>query len=156
MQIAGSLQMTPKRLGQIGLNPRRSQQWTCAMFSDESRFSLHSDSRRTFIWRAPCTHYSLENIIERHRFGCAGLLVWRGKGIILGSRTELHVQIETITGQIYRDGILEQHIRLFRGVMGAEFVFTDDKARPQRANIVNECLRSKDITRMDCSAFSPD
>ncbi|KFM57064.1 hypothetical protein X975_26792, partial [Stegodyphus mimosarum] len=23
------------------------------MFSDESRFSLQSDSRRTFIWRAP-------------------------------------------------------------------------------------------------------
>ncbi|GFW09838.1 HTH_Tnp_Tc3_2 domain-containing protein [Trichonephila clavipes] len=27
------------------------QQWSCVMFSDESRFSLHSDSRRTSIWR---------------------------------------------------------------------------------------------------------
>ncbi|GFX18007.1 transposable element Tcb1 transposase [Trichonephila clavipes] len=31
------------------------QQWSCVMFSDESRFSLQSDSRRTLIWRAPGT-----------------------------------------------------------------------------------------------------
>ncbi|GFS66420.1 transposable element Tcb1 transposase [Trichonephila clavipes] len=33
------------------------QQWHCVMFSDESRFSFQSDSRRTSIWRAPCTFY---------------------------------------------------------------------------------------------------
>ncbi|GFS84073.1 transposable element Tcb1 transposase [Trichonephila clavipes] len=36
------------------------QQWSCAMFSNESRFSLPSDSRRTLIWRAPGTHYHQE------------------------------------------------------------------------------------------------
>ncbi|GFX28713.1 HTH_Tnp_Tc3_2 domain-containing protein [Trichonephila clavipes] len=39
----------------------------------------------------------------------AGWLVWGG--IILVSRTDLHVQSVTITGHIYRDVILEQ----FRG-----------------------------------------
>ncbi|GFW15337.1 HTH_Tnp_Tc3_2 domain-containing protein [Trichonephila clavipes] len=33
------------------------QQWSCVMFSDESRFSLQSDSRWTLIWRAPGTRY---------------------------------------------------------------------------------------------------
>ncbi|GFT99734.1 transposable element Tcb1 transposase [Trichonephila clavipes] len=33
------------------------QQWSCVMFSDESRFSLQSDSRRTLIWRASGTRY---------------------------------------------------------------------------------------------------
>ncbi|GFW97425.1 DDE_3 domain-containing protein [Trichonephila clavipes] len=33
--------------------------------------------------------------------------------------------------------------------MGAEFLFMDDNARPHRANIVDECLQSEDITRMD-------
>ncbi|GFX86684.1 transposable element Tcb1 transposase [Trichonephila clavipes] len=33
------------------------QQWSCVMFSDESRFSLQSDYRRTLIWRAPGTRY---------------------------------------------------------------------------------------------------
>ena len=45
-----------------------------------------------------------------------------------------------MTGHIYRDVILEQHVRLFRGAMGAEFLFMDDNARPHRANIVDECL----------------
>ena len=31
--------------------------------------------------------------------------------------------------------------------MGAKFLFMDDNARPYRANIVDECLQSEDITR---------
>ncbi|GFT66798.1 transposable element Tcb1 transposase [Trichonephila clavipes] len=133
---------------------RTPQQWYCVMFSNDSRFSLHTDSRRTLIWRAPCTRYHQENTIERHRYGGAGWLVWGG--IILGSRTELHVQSVTMTGHIYRDVILEQHVCLFRGAMDAEFLFMDDNALPHRANIVDECLQSENITRMDWPAYSPD
>ncbi|GFW62776.1 uncharacterized protein TNCV_2625391 [Trichonephila clavipes] len=42
------------------------------------------------------------------------------------------------------------------GAMGAEFLFMDDNARPHRANIVDECLQSEDIPRMDWPAYSPD
>ncbi|GFW90901.1 transposable element Tcb1 transposase [Trichonephila clavipes] len=168
-----SRQTEYRRLGHIGLYARRPvrcvtltatgcrlrltwsrehalwtpQQWSYVMFSDESRFSLQSDSRRTLIWRAPGTRYHQENTIERHRYGGAGWLVWGG--IILGSRTDLHVQSVTMTGHIYRNAILEQHARLFRSAMGAEFLFMDDNARPHRANIVDECLQSEDITRME-------
>ncbi|GFX63821.1 transposable element Tcb1 transposase [Trichonephila clavipes] len=79
--------------------------------------------------------------------------VWGG--IILGSRTDLHIQRVTMTVHIYQDVILEQHVRLFRGAMGAEFLFMDDNARPHRANIVDECLQSEDITRMDRPAYLP-
>ncbi|GFV88060.1 transposable element Tcb1 transposase [Trichonephila clavipes] len=74
-----SRQTVYRRLGHIGLYARRPvrcvpitkthgrlrltwsrepalwtpQQWSSVMFSDESRFSLQSDSRRTLIWRAP-------------------------------------------------------------------------------------------------------
>ncbi|GFW65353.1 transposable element Tcb1 transposase [Trichonephila clavipes] len=65
------------------------QQWSCVMFSNESRFSLQSDSRRTLIWRVPGTRYHQENTIGRHCYGDAGWLVWGG--IILGFRTDLHV-----------------------------------------------------------------
>ncbi|GFV97880.1 transposable element Tcb1 transposase [Trichonephila clavipes] len=114
------------------------------MFSDKSRFSLQSDYCRTLIWRAPGTRFHQENTIERHRYGGAGCLVWRG--IILGSRTDMHVQSVTMTGHIYRDVILEQHVRLFRGAM---VLFMDDNALPHRGNIVDESLQSEDITRMD-------
>ncbi|GFX45463.1 transposable element Tcb2 transposase [Trichonephila clavipes] len=139
-----SRQTVYRRLGHIGLYARRPvrcvpltathcrlrliwsrehalwtpQQWSCVMFSDESRFSLQSDSRQTLMWRAPGIRYNQESPIERHRYGGAGWLVWGG--IILGSRTDLHVQNVTMTGLIYRDVILEQHIRLFRGAMGAD------------------------------------
>ncbi|GFU90177.1 nibrin [Trichonephila clavipes] len=103
------------------------QQCSCVMFSDEYRFSLQSVSRRILIWRAPGTRYHQENTIKRHRYGGAGWLVWGG--IILGSRTDMHVQSVTITGHIYLDVILEQHVRLFRDAMGAEFLFMDDTAR---------------------------
>ncbi|GFW66377.1 transposable element Tcb1 transposase [Trichonephila clavipes] len=72
------------------------------------------------------------------------------------SRTDLHVQSVTMTVQIYRDVILEQHVRLFRCAMGSEFLFMDDNARPHRANIVDECLQSENITRIDWPSYSPD
>ncbi|GFV35910.1 transposable element Tcb1 transposase [Trichonephila clavipes] len=168
-----SRQTVYRRLGHIGLRARRPvscvplsathcrlrliwsrenalwtpQQWSCVVFFDECRFSLQSDSRRTLIWRAPGTRYHQENTIERHHYGGAGWLVWRG--IIFGSRTDMHVQSVTMTGHIYRDVILEQHVRLFRGAVGAEFLFMDDNARTHHANIVDECLQSEDITHMD-------
>ncbi|GFX97208.1 transposable element Tcb1 transposase [Trichonephila clavipes] len=174
-----SRQTVYRRLGHIGLYARRPvrcvpltathcplrftwsrehafctpHQWPCVMFPEESRFSLQSDSRRTLIWRAPGTRYHQENTIERRHYGGAGWVVWGG--IILGSRTDLHVQSVTMTGHIYWDVILEQHVCLFRGAMGAEFLFMDDNACPHRANIVDKCLQSEDITHMDWPAYSP-
>ncbi|GFU76372.1 transposable element Tcb2 transposase [Trichonephila clavipes] len=78
-----SRQTVYRRLGHIGLYGRRPvrcvpltathcclpltwsrehalwtpQQWSCVMFSDESRCSSQSDFRRTLIWRAPGTRY---------------------------------------------------------------------------------------------------
>ncbi|GFY35924.1 DDE_3 domain-containing protein [Trichonephila clavipes] len=40
--------------------------------------------------------------------------------------------------------------------MGAEFLFMDDNARPHRPNIVEECLQSEDITRMEWPRNRPD
>ncbi|GFW91565.1 transposable element Tcb1 transposase [Trichonephila clavipes] len=79
-----SRQTVYRRLGHIGIYARRSircvpltathyrlrltwsrehalwtpQQWSCVMFSDESRFSLHS--RWTLIWRVPGYRYHQE------------------------------------------------------------------------------------------------
>ncbi|GFV41032.1 transposable element Tc3 transposase [Trichonephila clavipes] len=113
-----------------------------------------SDSHRTLIWRASRTRCHQENTIERYRYSGTGWLVWGG--FILGSRADLHVQSITMTGHIYRDVILEQHVRLFRCAMGAEFLFMDDNAIPHHANIVDECLQSEDITRLDRPAYSLD
>ncbi|GFX87342.1 DDE_3 domain-containing protein [Trichonephila clavipes] len=61
-----------------------------------------------------------------------------------------------MTGHVYRDVNLKQHVRLFRGAMGAEFLFMDGNALPHHANIVDKCPQSEDITRIDRTAYSPD
>ncbi|GFU80441.1 transposable element Tcb2 transposase [Trichonephila clavipes] len=119
-----------------------------------TQLEVSEELHRTLIWRAPGTRYHQENTIERHRYSGAGWLVW-GE-IILGSRTDLHFQSVTMTCHIYRDVILEQHVRLFRGTMGTEFMFMDDNTHAHRTNIVDECLQSEDITRMDWPAYSLD
>ncbi|GFV30096.1 hypothetical protein TNCV_1107461 [Trichonephila clavipes] len=55
-------------------------------FTDESRFSLSSDSHRILIWREQGCRNHPSNIIERDRYGGRGVLIWGG--IMLGSRTE--------------------------------------------------------------------
>ncbi|GFV78006.1 retrovirus-related Pol polyprotein from transposon 412 [Trichonephila clavipes] len=121
--------------------------------------------RGRIIGRLECEHTQLDvseelgiaqSVISRlwQRFQDDGWLVWGET--IFGSRTDLHVQSVTLTGHIYRDVILEQHVRLFRGAMGAEFLFMADNARPHRVNIVDECLQSENITHMDWPAYSPD
>ncbi|GFY06600.1 transposable element Tcb1 transposase [Trichonephila clavipes] len=150
-----SRQTVYRRLGHIGLYARRPVR-CIPLTATHCRLRL-TWSREHALWtpqQVPGTRYHQENTIERHRYGCAGWLVWGG--IIFGSRTDLHVQSVTMTGHIYRDVILEQHVRLFRAVMGAEFLFMVDNARPHHANIVDEYLQSEDITRMDWPAYSLD
>ncbi|GFU88313.1 transposable element Tcb1 transposase [Trichonephila clavipes] len=126
---------TPNEDRYLAVTVKRNRRSTA---SDLSR--QLSSATGTTVSRVPATRYHQENTIERHRYGGAGWLVWGG--IIFRSRTDLHVQSVTMTGHIYRDVILEQHVRLFRGAMGAEFLFMDDNAHSQSANIVDECLQS--------------
>ncbi|GFU87516.1 hypothetical protein TNCV_5090881 [Trichonephila clavipes] len=46
------------------------------LFTDESRFSLSSDSHRILIWRERGSRNHPSNIIERDRYGGRGVLVW--------------------------------------------------------------------------------
>ncbi|GBL87031.1 Transposable element Tcb2 transposase [Araneus ventricosus] len=130
-------------------------QWATVFFTDESRFSLNTDSRRTFIWREPGTRYLPSNVREIDHYDGGDLMVWAG--IMLDGRTPLHVfERGTVTGVRYRDEILEPYVRLFRGAVGPEFILMDDNARPHRALLVDEFLESEDIRRMDWPARSQD
>ncbi|GBM19243.1 Chorion peroxidase [Araneus ventricosus] len=130
-------------------------QWATVLFTDESRFSLNTDSRRTFIRREQGTRYLPSNVREIDHYGGGGLMV--RAGIMLDGRTPLHVfERGTVTGVKYRDEILEPYVRLFRGAVGPEFILMDDNARPHRGLLVDEFLKSEDIRRMDWPARSPD
>ncbi|GFV90318.1 transposable element Tcb1 transposase [Trichonephila clavipes] len=67
----------------------RENEWERVLFTDESRFSLSSDSHRILIWRERGSRNHPSNIIERDRYGGHGVLVLGG--IMLGTRTDLHI-----------------------------------------------------------------
>ncbi|UYV72792.1 hypothetical protein LAZ67_10000745 [Cordylochernes scorpioides] len=130
-------------------------QWANVLFSDESRFSLNTDSRRVFICREPGTRYHPSDIREIDSFRGGSLLVWAG--ISSSRRTPLQIfSGGTLTAQRYRDEILEPYLRPYRDQIGHNLIFMDDNARPHRARLDNEYLQSENIRRMDWPARSPD
>ncbi|GFW11181.1 transposable element Tcb2 transposase [Trichonephila clavipes] len=99
----------------------KDNEWGRVLFTDESRFSLSSDSHRILIWRERGSRNHPSNIIERDRYGGRGVLVWGG--IMLGSRTDPHIfDAGSVNGTRYCNEILLPYVRLFRGAMGLQFL----------------------------------
>ncbi|GFV33242.1 transposable element Tcb2 transposase [Trichonephila clavipes] len=133
----------------------RDNEWGRVLFTDESRFSLSSDSLRIRIWRERGSRNHPSNIIERDRYGGHGVLVWGG--IMLVSRTDLHIfDAGSVNGTRYYNEILLPYVRLFRGAMGLQFLFMDDNAPYHHTVAAEQLLESEDIERMDWPARSPD
>ncbi|GFT02831.1 transposable element Tc3 transposase [Trichonephila clavipes] len=131
------------------------QQWASVLFTDESRFTMGSDSGRLLIWREQRTRYHQSNTVERHSYRGGGILVWAG--ISLGGHTDLHVfHGGTVTGLRYRDEILDPYVRPYAAAIGNDFILMDDNAQPHRARIVEEYLEDHGLERMEWPARSPD
>ncbi|GFV27200.1 transposable element Tcb2 transposase [Trichonephila clavipes] len=131
------------------------QQWASVLFTDESRFTMESDSGRLLIWREKRTRYHQSNTVERHSYRGGGILVWAG--ISLGGHTDLHVfHGRTVTSLRYRDEILDPYVRPYAAAIGNDFILMDDNARPHRARIVEEYLEDHGLERMEWPARSPD
>ncbi|GFX62975.1 transposable element Tcb2 transposase [Trichonephila clavipes] len=128
---------------------------TSADNRDDSRFSLSSNSHRILIWRERKRRNHPSNIIEGDRYGGRCVLVWGG--IMLGSRTDLHIfDAGSVNGTRYCNEILLPYVRLFRGAMGLQFLFMDDNAPCHRTVAAEQLLESEDIERMNWPARSPD
>ncbi|GFT18139.1 transposable element Tc3 transposase [Trichonephila clavipes] len=120
----------------------RDNEWGRVLFTDESRFSLSSDSHRILIWRERGSRNRPSNIIERDRYGGRSVLVWGG--IMLGSRTDLHIfDAGSVNGTLYCNEILLPYVRLFRGARGLQFLFMDDNAPCHRTVAAEQLLESR-------------
>ncbi|GFX62849.1 transposable element Tcb2 transposase [Trichonephila clavipes] len=129
-------------------------EWGNVMLSDESRFSLSSDSRRVTIWKERGTRFEPRNITERHHFPSRGVMVWAG--IMMDGRTDLHFfDTGFVTAQRYRDEVLEPYIRLFRGAVGSDFIFMNDNAPCHRTVRIDDFLETENIQRMSWPGNSP-
>ncbi|GFW83689.1 transposable element Tcb1 transposase [Trichonephila clavipes] len=107
------------------------------------------------MWRKQGTRNQPQNITKHHTFQ-GGSIMGRS-GISLGYCTDLHIfKRGSVTAVRYRDEILEPIVRLYAAAVGSTFVLMDDKARPHRADIVDDYLKSEGIARMAWPAHSPD
>ncbi|GFT06453.1 transposable element Tcb2 transposase [Trichonephila clavipes] len=129
--------------------------WSQVLFTDESQFSLESDTRRVLVWRDRGTRKNPAFVRERSQYRRAGWMVWGG--ISIGGRTDLHIiRNGTLTGRRYEDEILRPYVIPYAVAIGDSFVFQDDNARPHRARLVENMLEAETIQRMEWPAFYPD
>ncbi|GFT17469.1 transposable element Tcb2 transposase [Trichonephila clavipes] len=120
----------------------RDNEWGRVLFTDESRFSLSSDSHRILIWRERGSRNHPSNIIERDRYGGRGVLVWGG--IMLGSRTDLHIfDAGSVNGPVIVTRFFFPICVFFRGAMGLQFLFMDDNAPCHRTVAAEQLLESR-------------
>ncbi|GFX54800.1 HTH_Tnp_Tc3_2 domain-containing protein [Trichonephila clavipes] len=121
----------------------RDNEWGRVLFTDESRFSLSSNSHRILIWRERGSRNHPSNIIERDRYGGRGVLVWGG--IRLGSRTDLHIfDVGSINGTHYCNEILLPYVRLFlEALWVCSSFFMDDNAPCHRIVAAEQLLESR-------------
>ncbi|GFW70695.1 transposable element Tcb2 transposase [Trichonephila clavipes] len=74
-------------------------EWANVMFSNESRFSPNSDSRRVMIWRKRGTRFEPRLITEIPHFPSRGVMVWAG--IMMDGSTDLH---------FFDIGVCDEHV----------------------------------------------
>ncbi|GFS81049.1 transposable element Tcb2 transposase [Trichonephila clavipes] len=82
-------------------------------------------------------------------------MVWAGN--MLNGRTDLpFFDTGFVTAQIYKDDVLEPYVRLFRGVVGPDFIFMYDNVPCHQAVLIDNFLETENIQRMSWPANSPD
>ncbi|GFV80456.1 transposable element Tcb2 transposase [Trichonephila clavipes] len=140
-----STQTVRNRIHGVGLYARRPM----------SRFSVHPNNRRIFIWRERGSRNNPAFVHESVRFGSGGLLVYCG--ISIDGRTDLYIIRDgPLTARRYRDEILRPIVVPYAAAIGDDFILMDDNCRPHRANLVEDLFFEEGIVRMEWPAGSPD
>lgn len=128
--------------------------WAPILFTDESRFGLAPDSRRTRVWRRSGNAERLATAQEVHRQQGGTVMVWGG--ITLGGRTDLVYLDRFLNAVDYRDIILGPIVVPFAQQVGPQFQLMHDNARPHTARVVRTFLEENEIDVLPWPAQSPD
>lgn len=128
-------------------------QWQHCVFADESRICLYPDDNRIRVWRARGERFLENHGISRVSFGGGSLTVWAA--IYAGGRSPISIIHGTVNGERYLQ-ILRHNVRPIADIMGNEFIYVDDNARPHRTAPVNNFFLEENLVRMDWPATSPD
>lgn len=130
------------------------EQWSRVLFSDESRFRLTNCDGRLRVWARPGERYRHELIQEYDKFGKGSVMMWAG--ITSNSRTQLVQVPQRMNAARYIEDILANHVVPAAALVGREFVFQQDNARPHSAAQTQRFLQDHEISVMVWPALSPD
>lgn len=131
------------------------EQWSCVLFTDESRFCLYGADGRDRVWRRPGERYAQCNFSHRMSFQGGSLMVWAG--ISFEARTQLVVLDRgSMTADRYVTDILQEHVVPYAPFIGNSFILMHDNARPHVARVVIDYLRDVELMVMDWPPLSPD
>ena len=133
---------------------RAMRHWRYAMFSDESRFCLRFTDGRKRCWRRSGERYARAAILDHDRYGGDSVMGWGG--VTYDRRSDLVITNGAMTGQRYVDQILRPVVAPLARIIGRNFEFQDDNARPHRAQVVSAYLRQEGIQTLDWPSKSPD
>lgn len=129
-------------------------QWAHVLFSDESRFGFHPDSRRVRVWRVPGRQSRLQNPQEVHPYQGGTIMVWAG--IRLGGRTDLVSIRGNLTAEQYMREVVHPVVIPHRQQLGENFMFMQDNARAHTARLVMNVFSEHNITVLEWPAQSAD
>ncbi|GFU67103.1 transposable element Tcb2 transposase [Trichonephila clavipes] len=140
-----STQTVRNRLHGVGLYDRRPM----------SRFSVHPNNRRIFLWRSVAVRIILRPCTKVSDLAVGGVLVYGS--ISIDGRTDLYIIRDgPLTARRYREEILRPIVVPYAAAIGDDFILMDDNCRPHRANLVEDFLFEEGIVRMEWPASSPD
>ncbi|GFU50160.1 transposable element Tcb2 transposase [Trichonephila clavipes] len=94
-----------------------------------SRFSVHPDNRRIFIWRDRGSRNNPAFVHESVIFGGGGVLVYGG--ISIDGRTDLYIIRDgPLTARRYSEEILRPIVVPYAAASGDDFILMDDNCMP--------------------------
>ncbi|GFW37245.1 transposable element Tcb1 transposase [Trichonephila clavipes] len=117
--LYGNLPLTPAHRRRRSLwcrehRNRKDNEWGRVLFTEKADSVFVAILNHIHLERAG-SHNHPSNIIERDRYGGRGVLVWGG--IMLGSRTDLHIlDAGSVNGTRYCNEILLPYVRLLEAL----------------------------------------
>lgn len=130
------------------------QEWGRVLFSDESRFSYHPDSRRIRIWREPGKAARLQHAREIVKYGGGSIMFWGA--IHIGGRTDLILIEGNLNAIKYRDEIVLPIVIPYLANIGQNAMFQQDNARPHTARVIRNIFEEHGTHVLQWPANSPD
>ena len=123
-----------------------AEDWHKVLWSDESKFEIFGNKRRSFVRRRPGERLLEQCTVQTVKHGGGNIMVW---GCFGGGQVGKLVKIDgKMTKEVYLD-ILNEHVMpCGLELIGEGFVFQQDNDPKHTAKVVKEYLRKKSEERL--------